>query len=183
MEYTIDCPAFSDYTCFVEFQNMKIRDRYVRSASMQKNELNGRTIKISPALNAEERFHRKRIGFVKFAINKNKGILLHHIRLSHEKKSVTINGQIIAKTDDNGMLKYNIYEDIDEDVQALMTKWLTKKLVATTVSSREKVLKRRNEELTTSSQEETTKDKHKKQKYPSTARTAKENTSRKVKKA
>ena len=87
---------------------------------------------------------------------KNKGIAPHHIRLSHEKKSVTINGQIIAKTDDNGMLKYNIYEDIDEEVQALMTKWLTKKLVATTVTSREKGLKRRNEELTTSSQEETT---------------------------
>ena len=54
------------------------------------------------------------------------------------------------------MLKYNKYEDIDEEVQALMTKWLTKKLVATTVTSREKGLKRRNEELTTSSQEETT---------------------------
>ena len=50
VEYTIDCPAIPITHAFVEFQNMKIRDRYVRSASMQKVELSGRTIKISPAL-------------------------------------------------------------------------------------------------------------------------------------
>ena len=54
-------------------------------------------------------------------------------------------------------LKYNKYEDVNEEVQDLMTKWL-KKLVTTTVSSREKGMKKRSssEELTTSSQEETT---------------------------
>ena len=57
VEYTIDCPAIPITHAFVEFQNMKIRDRYVRSASMQKFELNGRTIRISPVLSAEERFH------------------------------------------------------------------------------------------------------------------------------
>ena len=126
VEYTIDCLAIPLTHVFVEFQNTKIRDRYVRSASMQKVELNGRTIKISPALDAEERFHRKRMEFVKFAINKNKGIALHQKRLSHEKKSIIISGEIIARTEENGELRYNKYEDIDEDVQALVTKWLTK---------------------------------------------------------
>ena len=59
-------------------------------------------------------------------IHKIKGIALHHIRLRHEKKSVTIDGQIIVKRDDNDMLKYNNYEDVDKDVQYRMTKWLTK---------------------------------------------------------
>ena len=156
VEYTIHCPAIPITHVFVEFQNTKIRDRYVRSASMQKIDINGRTIRISPVLNAEEKFHRKIMGFVKFAIVKNKGIALHHIKLNQEKKSITINGQISAMTDDNGMLKYNKYEDADEDVQDLMTKWLKKQLVATTVSNRERGMKRRNEELTTSNQEETT---------------------------
>ena len=66
------------------------------------------------------------MGFVKFAIVKNKGIALHHIKLNQEMKTLTINRQIIAKTDDNGVLKYNKYEDVDEDVQDLMTKWLKK---------------------------------------------------------
>ena len=64
VEYTIDCPAKPITHVFVEFHNMKIRDRYVRSAGMQKAELNGRTVRISPVLDAEERFHRKRMGYI-----------------------------------------------------------------------------------------------------------------------
>ena len=59
-EYTIDCPAVPITHACVEFQNMKIRDRYVRSANIRKIELDGRRIKISPVLEAEERFDRKR---------------------------------------------------------------------------------------------------------------------------
>ena len=71
---TIDCRAIPITHAFVEFQNMKIRDRYVRSESMRKVELNGRTINMSPVLDAEERFHRKRLGFVKCMIQKIKVI-------------------------------------------------------------------------------------------------------------
>ena len=84
---------------------------------MQKIQLKGRTIKISLALDAEERFHRKRMGFIKFVLNQKKGIALHRIRLSHEKKSVVIIGQILTKTEENGEPKYNKYHDIDEEVQ------------------------------------------------------------------
>ena len=61
-EHTIDCPAIPIKHVFVEFQNMKIRDRFVRSANMRKYELDGRRIKISPTLEADERFDRKRLG-------------------------------------------------------------------------------------------------------------------------
>ena len=46
--------------------------------------------------------------------------------MSYEKKSITIDGQLIAKIDASGKLRYNTCEDVDEDVQALMRKWLTK---------------------------------------------------------
>ena len=65
VKYTIDCPAISITHVFVEFQNMKIRDRYVRSASLQQTQLDGRAIKILPALDVEERFRWKRLGYVK----------------------------------------------------------------------------------------------------------------------
>ena len=111
---------------------------------MRKVELDGRRIKISPVLEPEERFDRKRLGFVKCTIYKVKGIALHWRQINYEKKSITKDGQLIA------------YEDIDEEVQTLMKKWLTK-LVATTVSSRAMGLKRRNETVTSSSHDEKTK--------------------------
>ena len=126
LEYTKDCLAKPTTHVFVEFQNMKIRDRYVRSAGMQKAELNGRTVRRSPVLDAEERFHRKRLGYVKCMIHKIKGIALPAIQMSYEKRNITIDGQVIAKLDASGKLKYNRFEDIDEDVQILMTRWLSK---------------------------------------------------------
>ena len=38
-EYAIDCPAIPITHAFVEFQNMKIRDRYLRSANVWKNRI------------------------------------------------------------------------------------------------------------------------------------------------
>ena len=125
-EHTIDCPAIPITHVFVEFQNMKIRDRFVRSANMRKYELDGRRIKRSPALEADERFDRKRLGYIKYAINKKKGIALHWIQMSYPNKSIMIDGQIIAMIDASGMLRYNKYEDVDEEVQRNMKKWLTK---------------------------------------------------------
>ena len=125
-EYTIDCPSIPITHAFVEFQNTKIRDRYVRSANMRKIELDGRRNKISPVLEAEEGFDRKRLGYIKYAIHKVKGIALHWIQMNSQMKSITIDGQIFAKIDAGGKLKYNKYEDVDEEVQTLMKKWLTK---------------------------------------------------------
>ena len=125
-EYTIDCPALPITHAFVEFQNMKIRDKYVRSANIRKKEMDGRKIKISPVLEAEERFDRKRLGFVKCTIHRVKGIALHYIQMNNVKQSITIDGQLIAKIEASGKLKYDKYEDVDVEVQTLMKKWLTK---------------------------------------------------------
>ena len=58
-------------------------------------------------------------------LHKIKGIALHWIQMSYEKKSITIDGQIIAMIDASGKLRYNKYEDIDEEVQYQMKKWLS----------------------------------------------------------
>ena len=93
---------------------------------MRKYELDGRRIKISQALELDERFDRKRLGYVKSVLHKDKGYALHWIKMNLQRKTITVNGQAVAMIDSNGLLKYNKYEDIEVEVQNLMEKWLTK---------------------------------------------------------
>ena len=51
---------------------------------MRKYKLDG--IKISPALEPDERFDWKRLGYIKYVINKTKGIELHWIQLIESPK-------------------------------------------------------------------------------------------------
>ena len=93
---------------------------------VRKYDLEERTIKISEALEPEQRFEKKRLGYIKYAINKSTGIHLHWIKLNLEKRSVLVNGQLVARVENDGLLKYYKYEDIEKEVQELMNKWLTK---------------------------------------------------------
>ena len=85
-KHWIDYPAIPLTHVFVEFEDKRIRDRFVRSASMRKYEMEERTIRISEALEPEQRFEKKRLGYIKCAINKSTGIHLHWIKLNLEKK-------------------------------------------------------------------------------------------------
>ena len=125
-KHVIDYPAIPLTHVFVEFEDKRIRDRFVRSASMRKYELDERTIKISEALEPEQRFEKKRLGYIKYAINKSTGIHLHWIKLNLEKRSVFVNGQLAARVENDGFLKYYKYENVEDEVQELMDKWLTK---------------------------------------------------------
>ena len=95
---------------------------------MRRYELDERTIRISQALEPEGRFEKKRLGYIKFAINKSTGIKLHWIRLNLEKRSVSVYGQLAARVENNGFIKYYKYENVEDDVRNLMEKWLTKNL-------------------------------------------------------
>ena len=75
-EHTVDYLAIPITYVFVEFEDTRTRDRFVRSANMRKYELDGRRIRISPALELDERFDRKRLRYIKYVINKKKGIEL-----------------------------------------------------------------------------------------------------------
>ena len=43
-----------------------------------------------------------------------------------QRKSITVNGQTVAMIDASELLRYNKYEDVEEEAQKLMEKWLTK---------------------------------------------------------
>ena len=119
---------------------------------MLKKELRGRKIKITRSMDAEERFHNKRMGYVKYCIHTRHGISLASISPNRFSKHVSVDGQIVVGTCQSGSLKYHKYQDIESVFEEQMEKCLAKKKnVATTVSSREVGLKRREEEETMSS--------------------------------
>ena len=127
-EHSVDYPAIPITHVFVEFEDTRIRDRFVRSANMRRYELDERAIKISLALEPEERFEKKRLGYIKYAINKSTGIKLHWIKLNLEKRSISVYGQLAARVENNCFLKYYKYENVEDGVRHLMDKWLTKNL-------------------------------------------------------
>ena len=144
----------SENTRLCGIRRHKDKRQFVRSANMRKSELDGRRIRISPALELDERFDKKRLGYITYVINKKrKGIELYWMQLNLQEKSI-----------------YDQWTDRSQDweqwsPQILQTrrcrrwssethrKWLTKKLVATIVSSRDVGMQRRIETVTTRSHE------------------------------
>ena len=120
-ELRVDFPTIPITHAFVEFQDTRTRDRFVRSANIRRYELDGSRIKISPALEPDERFVRKRLGYVQCVLHKEKGFALHWQQINLQRKSITV-----AMIDASGLLRYNKYGDVEDEVQKLMEKWLTK---------------------------------------------------------
>ena len=44
------------------------------------------------------------------------------------KRSIFVYGQLAARVENNGFLKYYKYENVEDEVRNLMDKWLTKNL-------------------------------------------------------
>ena len=61
----IECPAKPITHAFIHFVNDGERNKFIKSANMLKKELRGRKIKITRSMDAEERFHNKRMVYVK----------------------------------------------------------------------------------------------------------------------
>ena len=120
------CPAKPITHAFVYFENDNESNKFIRSANMLKKELKGRKIRITRSMEAEERFYNKRIGYVKNCINKKHGVPLHSISLNWNTKHVSIKGQIVAKTCQDGSLKFSKFQDVEDEVDELMQKWQTK---------------------------------------------------------
>ena len=85
-------------------------------------------------MDAEERFHHKRLGYVKYCIHVN-GIPLNSISVNWTSKYVSVKGQIVVKTCQSGSLKKIKYQDTEPEVEEQMEKWQSKKLIGTAVSS------------------------------------------------
>ena len=63
---TIECPAKPIIHAFIHFMGNGDRNKFIRLANMLKNELRGRKVKITRSMDAEEKFHTKRFGYVKY---------------------------------------------------------------------------------------------------------------------
>ena len=73
---------------------------------MLRKELRGRKIKITRSMDAEERFHQKRLGFFLYCIHTRHGIPLNWI-----SKYVSVKGQVVVKTCQSK------YQDIESEVE------------------------------------------------------------------
>ena len=93
---------------------------------MLRRELRGRKIKITRSMDAEERFHNKRMGYVKYFIHTRHNIPLSLISLNWTAKHVSLKGQIVVKTCQSGSLKFIKYQDVEDEVEEQMQKWQTK---------------------------------------------------------
>ena len=93
----IECPAKPITHAFIYFRNDGERNKYIRSANMLKKELRGRKLKITRSMDAEERFHQKRMGYVKYCIHVKHNVPLDSITTNWTLKHVSVKGQIVVK--------------------------------------------------------------------------------------
>ena len=94
----IECTAKPITHAFIHFKNDGERKKFIRSANMLKKELRGRKIKITRSMDVEERFHKKRMGYVKYHVPMKHNVPLESINTNWTMKYVSINGQIVVKT-------------------------------------------------------------------------------------
>ena len=110
----------------IYFNDTNERNKYVRSANMLWKEMRGRETKISRSMDAEERFHPKRLGYIKCCIYTRHCTPLNSISLNWLSTYVSVNGQIVVRTCQSGPLKYHKYQDIESEFEEQMEKWLAK---------------------------------------------------------
>ena len=84
----IQCHAKPITHAVIYFKNDGERNKFIRSANRLKKELRGRKIKITRSMDAEERFHNNRMGYVKNCIHMRHNILLSLISLNWTSKYV-----------------------------------------------------------------------------------------------
>ena len=122
----IECFAKPITHAFIHFKSDDERNKYIRSANMLKKELQGRKLKITRSMDAEERFHQKRMACVKYCTHVKHNIPLDLISLNWTLKHVSVKGQIVVKTCQSGSLKYIKYQDIETEVEGKKGKWQSK---------------------------------------------------------
>ena len=93
-----ECFARPITHAFIYFKNDEERDKFVRSANMLKKELRGRKSKISRSIDADERFHQKRMAYVKYCIHEKQNIPLDSITTNWTLKHISVKGQIVVRT-------------------------------------------------------------------------------------
>ena len=124
----IECPAKPITHAFIYFKNDDERSKKVRSANMLRKVLRGRKIKMTRSMDADEIFHQKRMGFVKYCIHMRQEIHLNLISLNWTSKYVSVKGQIAVKTCQSGSLKFSKFMDTESEEEEQREKWQSKKI-------------------------------------------------------
>ena len=73
---------------------------------------------------AEERFHQKRLGYLKCCVHTNHNFPLVQIKMNRSTRHVSVDGQNMIKTCANGSLNYYTYQGIEAEVETTMEKWM-----------------------------------------------------------
>ena len=120
------CPAKPITRAFIYFANDNERNKFIRSANMLKKQLRRRKIRVTRSMEAEERFYNKGIGYVKSRNHEKHGVPLELISLNWTTKHVAVKGQKVVQTCQDGSLKFNKYQDVEDEVDELMQQWQTK---------------------------------------------------------
>ena len=144
------CPAKPITYAFIYFNANDERNRYVRSANMVRKKLRGRKINISQSMDAEERFHQK--GWDTSHPHET----WHFPRIDLAEQ--TVRARVISRWTDSGKNMPERLPQVQVSRHRIRSrrihgKMAGKKLVATSVSSREVGSKRREEGKTVSSRE------------------------------
>ena len=77
-------------------------------------------------MDADERFHQKRMEYVKYCIHEKHSIPLDSITTNWTLKHISVKGQIVVKKCRSGILTYIKYQDIEAEVEGQMEKWQSK---------------------------------------------------------
>ena len=78
----IKCPPKPITHAFLQFIDNDDGDKCARSTKILKKELGGRKIRISPAMDAEARFHPKRLGHLQRCIHTRHDVPLVQIKMN-----------------------------------------------------------------------------------------------------
>ena len=110
----IECSAKPITHAFIHFKNDDKRNTYVRSANMLRKELRG--------MDAEERFHQKRMTYVKYCIHVKHNIPFDSITTNWTLKHMTVKDRIRVKICQYGKPKYIRCQDIEIELEGQMEK-------------------------------------------------------------
>ena len=68
-------------------------------------------------MDAEERLHQERLGFINCCIHTRHGTSLASISLNRFLKHGSVDGQTVVRTCQSGSLKYHKYQDTESEVE------------------------------------------------------------------
>ena len=146
----IECPAKPIKHAFTYFGNDEKRNTYIRSTNMLRK-VRGRKLKVTQSMDAEERLHQKRKVYVKCCIH-----VKHNIPLDFDLHELDTEARISQRPDcDKNVTEYYKKPGHRNRSRRSNGKMAIKKLIATTVSSRETEQRRGDDGKTTSSQLQT----------------------------